>query len=407
MNVVDVEQRHGSGVYGKRDLVMATGEGFRLWDARGREYIDCVAGIGVANVGHCHPRLQAALAAQAETLWSCPEMFYNERRAALLQRLVRHLPPGLERIYLCNSGTEAVEAALKFARLSSGRPGVVAAMRGFHGRTMGSLSATHARKYCAPFTPLVPHFQHVPFGNLERLAGALSAGNGQAETGAVILEVVQGEGGVRPGSPAYFQGVQQLCRERDILLIIDEVQTGFGRTGRWFACEHVGVVPDLLCMGKALGGGVPVGAVALGPGVKQLAPGVHGSTFGGNPLACAAALATMEVIAEEGLVQRAARLGELFMAQLAAVPSPLIREVRGLGLMVGVELRCRARPVVDALSERGVLALTAGSTVLRLLPPLVISEEALGHVAAAIGEALGEVEEVLGREQAGPREVSV
>lgn len=399
MNVINVEQRYGSGVYGKRDLVIAAGEGFRLWDTRGREYIDCVAGIGVANVGHCHPRLTVALAEQAETLWSCPEMFYNERRAALLERLVRHLPPGLERLYLCNSGTEAVEAALKFARLSSGRPGVVAAARGFHGRTMGALSATHARKYREPFAPLVPHFRHVPFGNLERLAEALSARGGQDETGAVILEVVQGEGGVRPGSRAYFQGVQQLCQERDILLIIDEVQTGFGRTGRWFACEHVGIVPDLLCMGKALAGGMPMGAVALGPRVKQLAPGVHGATFGGNPLSCAAALATLEVIAEEGLLERAARLGQLFMSQLAALQSPLIREVRGLGLMVGVELRCRARQVVDALSERGVLALTAGSTVLRLLPPLVISEEALRLAVVALGEALAEVEEVLALEQ--------
>ncbi|MFW6069782.1 MAG: aspartate aminotransferase family protein [bacterium] len=391
MTIMTLEERHSSGVYGKREIAISRGEGATVWDGAGRAYVDCVAGIGVANVGHSHPAVVAAIQEQARTLLSCPELFYHERRAALQAKLVQHLPSGLERIYLCNSGAEAVEAALKFARLSSGRSNVVAAMRGFHGRTMGALSATFEKKYRRPFAPLVPGFSHVPFDNIERLEQAVDG-----QTAAVILEAVQGEGGVRPGSRQYFQAARRLCDEHGALLIFDEVQTGFGRTGRWFACEHVGLIPDMLCLGKAIGGGVPMGAVALGPRVQGLSPGVHGSTFGGNPLACAAALATLSVLEEEQLVPRAARLGHTFMQQLQALQSPLLREVRGLGLMLGLELKLPARHVVEALMERGVLALTAGTTVLRLLPPLVITEEQLTAVAGSIQDALDQVLETHG-----------
>lgn len=385
LDVQLLETRHGSGVYSKRDLTIVRGQGARVWDDAGREYIDCVGGIGVANVGHCHPAISAAVSRQAQTLLSCPELFYNEQRAQLLQRLAAVLPTGLDRFFLCNSGSEAVEAALKFARLTTGRSGIVAAMRGFHGRTMGALSATHNKRYRTPFEPLVPGFRHVPFDNVAAMEEAIDG-----DTAAVLVEIVQGEGGVRPGAPEYFQALRRLCDERGALLIVDEVQTGFCRTGSWFACQRVDVTPDLLCLGKAIAGGVPMGAVALGPRVGQVRPGLHSSTFGGNPLACVAALATLDVYENERLAERAAELGNYLLQGLQAIESPLIREVRGLGLMVGVELRRRAAPVVQGLMDRGLLALTAGSTVLRLLPPLTINRQELDHILTAIEETLHE-----------------
>lgn len=383
MTLITVEGRYSSGVYAKRDRAIVRGRGARVWDDKGREYVDCVAGIGVANAGHCHPSIAAAVAEQAQTLLSCPELFYNDRRARLLQRLAEVTPGDVDRFFLCNSGAEAVEGALKFARLATGRGKVVAAMRGYHGRTLGALSATYDKKYRRPFAPLVPGFTHVPFDNAERAEEAVDG-----ETAAVLVEIVQGEGGVRPGSAAYFQALRRLCDERGALLIVDEVQTGFGRTGRWFACEHVGVTPDLLCLGKAIAGGVPMGAIGVGPRVTGLGPGAHSSTFGGNPLACAAALATLAVYEQEELPARAAEMGACFRRRLEAIESRLIRGVRGLGLMVGIELRIRAMPVVASMMEEGVLALTAGRTVLRLLPPLVITQEDLERVADVIEKVL-------------------
>jgi len=377
-----LEGRYTSGVYAKIPLRIVLGAGARVWDAQGREYVDCAAGHGVAIVGHCHPQVVAAVRAQAEQLITCSEMFYHAHRAALQAELVT-LMPGMERVFLCNSGAEAVEAAVKFARLATGRPGVVAARNGFHGRTMGALSATWRPEYRRPFEPLVPGFTHVPYNDPAALEEAVGP-----ETAAVILEVVQGEGGVRPGDGAYLRRAQELCRERGALFIVDEVQTGMGRTGRMLACAHYGLQPDLLCLGKGIAGGLPMGAVLIGPRVGRLPHSVHGSTFGGNPLACAAALATLRVIREESLPERAAELGASFLSRLRGISSPLVREVRGLGLMVGIELRRRVRPYLAALMERGVLALRAGPTVLRFLPPLVISPDDLERVARAVEEVL-------------------
>lgn len=380
--LVALEGQYTSGVYRKRPVLIVRGAGARVWDAQGREYVDCAAGHGVALVGHCHPQVVAAIREQAERLITCSEAFYNDRRAELQAELVA-LTPGMERVFLCNSGTEAVEAAIKFARLATGRPGVVAARNGFHGRTMGALSATWRPEYRRPFEPLVPGFRHLPFNDAEALEAAVGP-----ETAAVILEVVQGEGGVRPGDRAYLRRAQELCRERGALLIVDEVQTGLGRTGRMMACQHYGLEPDLVCLAKGLAGGLPMGAVLIGPRVGELPVGVHGSTFGGNPLSCAAALATLRVIQEESLPARAAASGEFFLSRLRRISSPLIRDIRGLGLMVGIELRRRGRPYLQDLAERGVLALPAGPTVLRFLPPLVISQEELERVVQAVDETL-------------------
>jgi predicted acetylornithine/succinylornithine family transaminase len=364
------------------------GNGALVVDEEGRQYIDCVGGIGAALIGHANPRVTSAIARQAERLISCPEMFYNDVREAYLERLVAALPAGLDRVFLCNSGTEAVEAALKFARLATGRSEVVAALRGFHGRTLGSLSATWEPRYRTPFEPLVPGFRHVRYNDAAALDTAVSA-----QTAAVLLEVVQGEGGVRVADTGYLQAAERLCRERGALLIVDEIQTGFGRTGRLWACEHAGIVPDLLCLAKGIAGGVPMGATCLGPRTPSLAPGLHGSTFGGNPLACAAALATLDEIEERRLPEGATTRGALLRARLEQIAraAPLVREVRGLGLMLGVELQVRAQPYLEALAERGVLAQPAGPYVIRLLPPLVIEPEQLERVADALGDVLREV----------------
>jgi acetylornithine/LysW-gamma-L-lysine aminotransferase len=354
-----------------------------VWDADGREYIDCNAGHGVANVGHCHPAVTEAIQAQAAALVTCSETFYNDQRAALINELAAHTPGNLDRVFLCNSGAEAVEGALKVARYLTGRTGIVATMRGFHGRTLGALSLTWEKKYREPFMPLLPDVSHVPYDKLEAMDEAIGD-----DTAAVVVEAVQGEGGVRPGSAEYLAGLRHLCNERGALLIIDEVQSGFGRTGRWFACEHFDLVPDVLCLGKALGGGIPMGAVVWKESLGQLKPGVHGSTFGGNALACAASRAMLRVMEEEALSERAARVGEMLLDALRRIDSPLIREVRGLGLMIGIELKQRSTPALKEMMDRGVLALPAGPNVVRLLPPLVIGEADLETVVQVIRESL-------------------
>lgn len=381
--IIDLETRYTSGVYSKRPLTIVRGEGARVWDADGNEYIDCVGGQGAANLGHAHPAVVGAIARQAGLLISCPEIFHNDQRALLLERLVGVAPDGLSRAFLCNSGAEAIEAAIKFARASTGRTGIVAAMRGFHGRTMGALSATANRRYQEPFAPLVPGFSHVPYNDLAALDGAVTD-----ETAAVLLEVVQGEGGVHPADPEYLAGARALCSERGALLILDEVQTGFGRTGRMFACQHVGVIPDLMTAAKSLAGGMPMGACLIGERLGSMRGVSHGTTFGGNPLSCAAALATLDTLVQDDLPSRAARLGTHLLARINALDAPIIRGVRGLGLMVGIELKVKVTPILKRLQELGVLALPAGATVLRLLPPLVIEQDDLDRVVDAISLAL-------------------
>lgn len=382
-DLVSLEQRHSSGIYAKREINIVHGKGALLWDDHGREYIDCISGHGVANVGHSHPRIINAIQEQAEQLIVSPPSFYNNQRAIYLEKLTQQTPKGLQRVFLSNSGTEAVEAGIKFARYSTGRTEIIAAMRGFHGRTLGSLSATWNRKYRTPFLPLVPNFKHIPYNNLDKLQAIISE-----NTAAVILEVVQGEGGVHPGTQEFLMGAQQLCREKGCLLILDEVQTGFGRTGKMFALEHYELEPDILCLAKSIAGGIPMGATILGERVKPLTPGIHGSTFGGNPLAVSAAIATLEVLQSEQLISHASAMGKYLIKELRNLESPLIREVRGLGLMVGLELRKKAAPYIADLAEQGVLVLSAGMTVIRLLPPLVITKEQLDKVINKIALVL-------------------
>ncbi len=377
------ESAHTSGLYQKRDVVLVRGDGALVWDDTGREYIDCVGGQGIANLGHGNIAVADALGQQARTLASCTELFYNDRRAELYDRLAAVLPPSLDRIFLCNSGTEAVEAALKFAHLATKRSRVVATMRGFHGKTMGALSATWGPEYRELFGPLLEGFTHIPFNKTEALDAAITA-----ETSAFIIELVQGEGGVRPATKEFVSEASRICRERGTVLIIDEVQTGFGRTGTMFALEQYGVVPDVLCLAKAIAGGLPMGAVAFSRILGELPKRSHSTTFGGNPLACAAAVATLDEHRRLGLAKNAAERGAQLHAGLLAISSPKIREVRGLGLLQGIELKENSGPTLRALQERGVLALGAGPTVVRYLPPLVINAAQVDAVIEATRSAL-------------------
>lgn len=383
MDYRTVEDQSSVGVYQKRNLVLVRGLGARVWDESGREYIDCVGGIGVANVGHCNPAIVAAIQEQAARLITCNELFYNDARARCLARLNEITPEGIDRFFLCNSGTEAVEGAIKFARMATGRKHVVAAMRGYHGKTLGSLSATWERKYKDPFAPLVPDFAHVPYNNIPEFTAAITK-----ETAAVILEPVQGEGGVRPATAEFFQAVRRTCDEKGVLLIIDEIQTGFGRTGRMFACEHFDVLPDILTMAKGIAGGIPMGAIGIDRRVGELEKQSHTSTFGGNPLACAAAAAAIGYMVDQDLPRRAAEVGAYFAERLHALASPRVREIRGLGLMLGVELKEKAGPIAQAMMQEGVLVLLAGTTVLRFLPPLVLTRAEVDAVVAALGKVL-------------------
>lgn len=382
LDTLALEQAHTSGVYMKRDLQIVRGEGAYLYDVAGRRYIDCVGGQGTANLGHAHPAIVAAIQQQAAELISCPELFHNPIRAQYQAALCE--AAGMNRIFLCNSGAESVEAAIKFARASTGRTSIISTMRGFHGRTFGALSVTWNKSYREPVEPLVPGVNFVPFNNIERLQAALND-----TVAAVIVEVVQGEGGVYPAEQGYLQAVQELCHTNGSLLIVDEVQTGFGRTGSLFAHQQDGITPDLLCLAKSIAGGLPMGAVLIGERVNSLAPSLHSSTFGGNPLACAAALATLEVLQNTDVIEQTRQRGLAVMEQLRnALPESAVREIRGRGLLIGIELRDKAAPVLRRLQEEGVLVLTAGPTVLRLLPPLVISDADLWDAIATIERVL-------------------
>jgi len=380
MNIQEREERYALEVYPRRGINIVRGEGARLWDDQGNEYLDCAAGVGVASVGHANPAVAQALAEQAQTLVTCPGIFFNDQRGQLMETLVGLAPDGLNRVFLCNSGTESTEAALKFARKTTGRSGVVAAMRGFHGRTLGALSATF--KYRDAFEPLLSGCQFVPLNKLEKLDAAITE-----DTAAVLLEPIQGEGGVRPAHVEFLSAARRICDKRGALLIIDEVQTGFCRTGTFFACEALNLVPDLLCLAKGIAGGVPMGAVLCSDKI-DVTVGVHGSTFGGNPLACAAALAAIGFMQENDLAAQAQSKGDYFTRHFEAKRPERVREVRQFGLMIGIELKEKATPYLQALLAQGVIALPAGPTVIRLLPPLVISESELDTVVTALHTAL-------------------
>ncbi len=369
-----LEDRMLGGVVAKRSpIIFQRGEGLFLFDTEGNRYLDFTSAQGIAFLGHAHPVMQQALARQATQLISLPSFLYGETRGRFLQKLAEILPPHLPHVYLCNSGAEAVEVALKFARLATGRPSLVAASKGFHGRTTGALSLTWSPKTKEQFAPLLPAVTHTPYNRADRLADAVTA-----ETAGLFLEVVQGEGGVNVGQTEFLQCAQQVCRSQAALLIVDEIQTGLGRTGDWFGFQHHDLQPDIVCMAKGLGAGFPMGAVAFTAAVQaRLFTGAHGSTFGGNPLACAAGLAALKTYQELDTVGNARRMGEYLLHGLRQKVGSLkvVRDIRGRGLLLGIELRTYAGPFLQTLlREHGVLMLNAGPRVLRLLPPLILEQ---------------------------------
>ena len=385
--IVDREANTMASTYWKRPLVITHGKGASLWDAEGRKYLDCTSNYGVAITGHCHPRVVEAIRNQAGLLLSCHGTFYNESRSGLLERLSTIAPDGLKRAFLSNSGTEAIEFALKLARRSTGKTGIISMMGAFHGKTMGALSATWNKKYRTPFEPLVPGFKHVPYGRLERVEAAIDD-----ETAAIIAEPIQGESGINVPPDDFLPGLRDICDDKGVLLILDEIQTGFGRTGDMFACQHYGIEPDILCLAKAVASGLPLGAtMATEDVMSKLKMGDHSSTFGGGPVACAAACATLDVLRDERLPERAKTNGEYMLSKLKELEEKyrIVRAARGRGLMLGLELRFDVLNVIMGALERGVLFLDAGRNVVRMLPPLVIDRGEIDRAIMVLDEVLG------------------
>ena len=381
--IQEIENERLIGLYAKREIALVRGAGVRLWDSEGREYLDCMSNYGVNILGHAHPAVSAAIKEQVDILANCHSAFYNDARARFLAVLGELAPAGLRRAFLSSSGAESIEAALKFARVATGRTGVVAARRAYHGRTLGALAATAEKRYREPFMPLMEGFSHVPYDDEDALGAAIDE-----RIAAVILEPVQGESGVYVPHDGYLAAVHELARRAGALLILDEVQTAF-RTGGLFACERSGVTPDILCISKGIANGFPLGVTLVSEEVAARIPaGSHGTTFGGNPLACAAATATLTTLREEDLFAASARVGAYFIDQLRALGSPKVREVRGRGLMIGVELKERATKYLRGLQEAGVLALSAGPTTLRFLPPLLLTERDVDEAIGALGGLL-------------------
>jgi acetylornithine/N-succinyldiaminopimelate aminotransferase len=379
--------------YRRAPVTFVRGQGVRLYDSNGREYLDLLSGIGVASLGHAHPGLAKAIAEQAQTLLHTSNLFYHPLQGQLAERLA-HLS-GLPRAFFCNSGTEAVEACLKFVRRywythGETRTELVALEGSFHGRTFGSLSVTSDEHYRAPFAPLLSGVRFVPANDSAALRAAVSPA-----TAAIIVEPIQGEGGVRPLTPAFGAAIMEACGRTGALLIADEVQSGLGRTGYPFYFAAIGLKPHLVSIGKALGGGVPVGAALISDEIaRTIAFGDHGSTYGGNLLACRAALCVLDELVGGGLLAHIGRLGRHVHQRLLAMAAahPIVREVRGAGLMWGLDLTRDAGPVVPAALARGVVVNRTAETVVRLLPPLVITVEEIDEALTRLDAALGDVE---------------
>ena len=365
--------------YTRQPIAITKASGAVVTDVNGKEYIDCVAGIAVNNVGHCHPTVVDAIKRQAEQLIHVSNLYYLETQALLAEQLVNL--SGMDRVFFCNSGAEAVESALKLARKASGKKEFIATEHAFHGRTRGALSVTHKEKYRKPFEPLSPSV-FVPYNDAEAIRNAING-----DTAGVILEPIQGEGGVIIPSDDYLRQVREICDETDTLLILDEVQTGFGRTGKWFAREHSGVVPDIMTVAKAMGGGFPMGAMLAREDVAaKFERGDHASTFGGNPLSCAASLATIDVMKNEALVERSAEMGAYLMDKLTGMNRDYVKEIRGRGLMVGMELSIKCDDIVNKTREQGILLNCTSESVLRFVPPLTITKEQLDTVVSVLNE---------------------
>ena len=370
MNIEDDFLGH---LYQRFPIVIDRGKGAKVWDDIGREYIDCMAGYGVALVGHCNDRVVAAIKDQIEKLMVCHMSTYNTARSIMLKKLSKVVPSGLDKFFFSNSGAEAVETALKFSRKFSGKPGVISMNGGYHGKTLGALSLTSSEKYRKPFEPLLDYIKFVPYGNTSKLVDAIDD-----KTGTVILEPVQGESGIIIPPAGFIQEVREICSRRSLVLIFDEIQSGFGRTGKMWAAENWNTIPDVVCVAKGIAGGFPMGITMTKTEIiESMKVGEHSSTFAGNPLACAAAGASIDALVLDGLIENSAETGRYFKELLFQLKEKhkIVREVRGLGLMLALELRFDVRNILMDGISNGILMLYSGRNIIRLLPPLSIDRE--------------------------------
>jgi LysW-gamma-L-lysine/LysW-L-ornithine aminotransferase len=360
-------------LYQRFPVVIDRGKGAKVWDDEGKEYIDCMAGYGVALVGHCNDRVVAAIKDQIEKLMVCHMSTYNTARSIMLKKLSKVVPSGLDKIFFSNSGAEAVETALKFSRKFSGKPGVISMNGGYHGKTLGALSVTSSEKYRRPFEPLLDHIKFVPYGNTSKLVDSIDD-----KTGTVILEPVQGESGIIMPPSGFIQEVREICSKRSLVLVFDEIQSGFGRTGKMWAAENWNTIPDVVCVAKGIAGGFPMGlTITKNEIIESMKIGEHSSTFAGNPLACVAASAAIDSLVLDGLIENSAETGRYFKDLLIQLKEKhkIVREVRGLGLMLALELRFDVRNILMDGISNGILMLYSGRNIIRLLPPLLIDRE--------------------------------
>ena len=380
------EEEFMGNLYQRFPVTIRKGSGSTVWDDAGKQYIDCMGGYGVALVGHRNERVVKALQAQLEEIITVHSSLYNTTRLQFLKKLISVSPQGLSQVHLNNSGAEAIEAAIKFARKHTGKKRMIAMRGSYHGKSMGALSLTFNPKYRKSFAPLVDEVEFIPFGDKDALQNAVND-----KTAMVIMEPIQGESGIHVAPDGFLQKARSVCDENGALLVFDEIQCGLGRTGRMWACDHWDTKPDILCTAKGIAGGVPMGATLAKPEIiASISKGEHSSTFGGNPLACAAADATITALQEDGLIQNAANIGAMLIDGLKklAETRPIIREVRGMGLMIGVELKFDVKDILMDAIDKGVLLLYSGRNVLRFLPPLSISQQEVQKVLVVLDELL-------------------
>ncbi len=378
-------------LYQRFPVTLEKGEGTHVWDINGKEYIDCMGGYGVALVGYKNKRVNDAIKNQVDKIITVHSSLYNKTREEFLKKITELAPKGLTQVHLNNSGAEAIEAAIKFARKFTGKKGMVAMRGSYHGKTFGALSLTFNPKYKKAFKPLVEKVSFASFGDIESLREAIDD-----DVGFIILEPIQGESGINVAPDGFLQQVRELCDEKGILLIFDEIQAGLGRTGRLWACEHWETVPDILCLAKGIAGGVPMGATLVRPDIlATMNKGEHSSTFGGNPLSCAAGIAALTAITEDGLIENADKMGKVFREGLEKLKEKhqIIREIRGKGLMIGVELKFEVKDILMDLIDEGILMLYSGRNILRLLPPLVINQKDIEKVLETLDTVLTREEE--------------
>jgi len=384
------EDQFMGNIYQRFPVTVERGLGAYVWDVDGKEYLDCMGGYGVALVGHCNPRVVRALKTQLEKIITVHSSLYNKTREEFLKNLIKIAPKNLSQVYLNNSGTEAVEAAIKFARKFTGKKGMIAMNGSYHGKSFGSLSVTFNPKYRKSFEPLVESVSFSPFGDIDALRSTINS-----ETALVILEPIQGESGIHVAPDGFLQEVRKLCNEKGAVLIFDEIQSGLGRTGKMWASQHWETIPDIMCLAKGIAGGVPMGATLVRPDIlASINKGEQSSTFGGNPLSCAAGTATIQALTEDGLVESATKMGKIFLEGLERLKEKhrIIREIRGKGLMIGVEMKFDVKDILFDGIANNLLLLYSGKNILRLLPPLVISE-------SDINKALETLDVILSKEE--------